>query len=123
MQHHLSRTPTHVANKIDRKMTDEIQSPATPLGDQFRMSSMAVENEAMRNTYNNLTTADGERFATFGKSMMTTANGLENLSSGTYDNNPSSYVVGGGQISAEVPPSNFNANQSSNNVGQQSEAT
>ena len=78
------------------------------------MSSMAVENEAMRNTYNNLTTTDGERFATFGKSMMTTANGLENLSSGTYDNNPSSYVVGGGQISAEVPPSNFNVNQNSN---------
>ena len=73
---------------------------------------MVVENEAMPSHLNNLTTVDGDRFATFGKSMITAPNGIETLSSGTYDHNPSSYIVGGGQISTDAQPSGFNVNAS-----------
>ena len=50
---------------------------------------------------NNMTSIDEERFATFGKSMMTTTshNGIDSMSILTYDNNPpSSYLVGSGGV-------------------------
>lgn len=43
---------------------------------------------------------------------MTAPNGIEMLSSGTYDHNPSSYIVGGGQIAGDAQPSGFNVNAS-----------
>ena len=116
-------------SKINSKAIDDyLQSPTAPLGPPFRMTSLAMENEAMRNPAHTNMTTDGERFATFGKSQMTgVINGIENSLScsttKTYENtsianNPLAYIVGGGKITANTQqPSGFNIyhnNQSQN---------